>query len=203
MRRRRRTGAPQQLSKQRMILMAVALLLIGTFGAAVVGRLLLAPWSIGFPGRETLTGPWAGSLKTPNGAEFGLLLDLEYKERSGRGVGGSNNLQGRATLCTPKGERYDFEVEGQADPLGGIEKLWLEYGDPRLSGLGLQLTGAWRGGALHFTTTDQPYLGGRLLAAPTSSGNDPVDPDDYFAPATLTERDRAAFEATCRRIRAG
>ena len=100
------------------------------------------------------------------------------------------------------GERYDYEVSGKADPLGEIEDLWLEYGDPGLSGLGLQLTGAWRGGALHLTTTKDPFLDGRLLAAGTSSRDDPVDPDDYFAPATLTERDRAAFEATCQRIRA-
>ncbi len=203
MRGRRRTGAPQELSRKRLILMAVALLLIGTSGAAAVGRLLFAPWSIGFPGRETLTGPWAGSLKTPNGAEFGLLLDLEYKERSGRGVGGSTNLRGDATLCTPQGERYEYDVSGTADPLGGIEKLWLEYGDPGLSGLGLQLTGAWRGGALDLRTTKNPYLGGRLLAARASSGNDPVNSDDYFAPATPIARDRAAFEATCQRIRAG
>jgi hypothetical protein len=81
--------------------------------------------------------------------------------------------------------------------------LWLEYGDPRLSGFDLQLTGAWRDGALQLTTTKNPFLpDGRLLAARTLSSNEPVDPDDYFAPATLTERDRGAFEAVCQRIRA-
>ena len=205
---RQGAGPPQRLSKKRMILIGGALFLAATFGAPAVGRLLFAPWSIGFGERETLTGPWAGSLMTRHGAEHGLLLDLEYKERpgpsyrSGGGALGSNNLRGRATLCTPTGERYEYEVSGKADPLGGIEKLWLEYGDPSLSGLGLQLTGAWRGGALDLTTTKNPFLpGGRLLAARTWSSNDPVDPDDYFAPATLTARDRAAFEATCQRIR--
>jgi len=202
MRTMRGTGAPQQLSKKRIVLMGVALFLAATFGAPAIGRLLFAPWSIGLGGRETLTGPWAGSLKTPNGAEFGLLLNLEYKERTGRGVGGSNNLQGRAVLCTPGGERYEYDISGKADPLGGIEDLWLESGDPRLSGLGMKLTGAWRGGALDLTTINNPFLDGRLLAARTAGRDDPVDPDDYFAPATLTERDRAAFEATCRRIRA-
>jgi hypothetical protein len=41
--------------------MGGALLLAVTFGAEDVSRLLFAPWSIGFGGRETLTGPWAGS----------------------------------------------------------------------------------------------------------------------------------------------
>jgi hypothetical protein len=192
-----------------MILLASVLFLAATFGLPAISRLLFAPWSIGIGGRETLTGPWAGSLKTGHGAEYGLFLDLEYKERpgpsyrSGGGALGSTNLQGRATLCTPTGERYEYEVSGKADPLGGIEKVWLEYGDPSRSGLDLQLTGAWRGGALELTTTKNPFLsGGRLLAARTSSSSDPVDPADYFAPAALTTRDRAAFEATCQRIRA-
>jgi hypothetical protein len=208
MRMTRRTGAPQRLSKKRAILIAVGVLLTATYGGAAVSRLLFAPWSISVGGRETLTGPWAGSLKTRRGAEYGLLLALEYKERpgpsyrSGGGALGNTNIQGRATLCTPKGERYEYEISGKADPMGGIEDLWLEYGDPRLSGLGLQLTGAWRDGGLHLTTTKDPFLpDGRLLAARTLSSADPIDPDDYFAPATLTERDGAAFEATCQRIR--
>jgi hypothetical protein len=190
-------------------LIGTALFLAATFGLPAVGRLLFASWSVGLGGRETLTGPWVGSLKTGHGAEFGLLLDLEYNERpgpsyrSGGGALGSTNLQGRATLCTPRGERYDYAVTGKADPFGGIEKLWLEYGDPSLSGLDLQLTGAWHGGALDLTTTKNPFRpDGPLLAAQTPSRGDPVDPVDYFTPATLTARDRAAFEATCQRIRA-
>jgi hypothetical protein len=185
--------------------MGVALLLAFTFGTEAASRLLFASWSIGFGGRATLTGPWAGSLKTRQGAEYGLYLDLEYKPRPGPsyrtgGAMGSENLQGHAALCTPKGERIDYEISGNADPLGEIEGLWLEYGDPSLSGFDMRLTGAWHGGALDLTITKNPFLpDGRLLAARTSSG---VDPDDYFAPVTLTERDRAAFEATCQRIRA-
>jgi hypothetical protein len=197
------------MSTRRAILMGGALLLAVTFGAEAASRLLFAPWSIGFGGRTTLTGPWAGSLKTRQGAEYGLYLALEYRSRSTsyRGSGaisasGSTNLQGHAMLCTPTGERYAYEISGTADPVGRIGGLWLEYGDPGLSGLNMQLTGAWRGGALDLTITKNPFLpDGRLLAARTSSRSEPDDPDDYFAPATLTERDRAAFEATCRRIR--
>ena len=186
--------------------MGAVLLLAVAFGAEAVGRLLFAPWSISFGGRETLTGPWAGSLKTRHDAEHGLFLALEYRERPGSygsrgGALGHSNIKGRATLCTPKGERYEYEVSGKADPMGGIEALWLEYGDPRLSGLNLQMTGAWRDGALHLTTTKNPFLSdGRLLAARTPRSDEPIDPDDYFTPATMTERDPEAFEATCQRI---
>jgi hypothetical protein len=188
-----------------VLLTGIALLVGVTYGAAAVSRLLFASWSIGYGGRATLTGPWAGSLKTRHGAEHGLFLALEYRERSGPsyrtgGATPTDNLQGHAALCTPAGERYEYEVSGKADPLGRIEGLWLEYGDPRLSALNLRLTGAWRNGALDLTITKNPFLpDGRLLAARTSSE---VDPHDYFAPATLTERDWATFEATCQRIRA-
>jgi hypothetical protein len=193
------------MSKKRAILVGGALLLAATFGGEAASRLIFAPWSISFGGRAPLIGPWAGSLKTRQGAEYGLLLDLEYKERPGPNYRSgspdrSDNIQGHAALCTPKGERYEYEISGWADPMGGIEALWLEYGDPKLSGLNLRLRGAWRDGALDLTIIKNPFLlDGRLLAARTLSS---VDPDDYFAPVTLTERDRAAFEATCQRIRA-
>jgi hypothetical protein len=193
------------MSTARTILTGAALLLVVAFGASAASRLLFASWSIGFGGRATLTGPWAGSLRTPHGAELGLYLDLEYRERSGPSyrtgaATPSNNLKGHATLCTPKAERYEYEIDGKADPFGGIDGLWLEYGDPGLSGFDMKLTGAWRGDALDLTISKNPFLpDGRLLAARTSSD---VDPDDYFAPVTLTERSRSAFEAICQRIRA-
>jgi hypothetical protein len=66
-----------------------------------------------------------------------------------------------------------------------------------------QLTGAWHGGPLDLTTIKNPSLpDGRLLASRTATRGDPVDPADYFAPATLTTPDGAAFAATCQRIRA-
>jgi hypothetical protein len=194
------------MSWRRTLLTGVVLLVGVAVVSEAASRILFASWSIGVGGRPTLTGPWAGPLTTPHGAAFGLYLDLEYKERpgpsyrTGGGALGINNLKGQATLCTPTGERYEYDVSGKADPFGEIGALWLEYGDPSLSGFDMQLTGAWRGDALDLTIVKNPFgPNGRLLAAPASSG---VDPDDYFVPVTLTERDRAAFEATCQRIRA-
>ena len=205
----RRTNAPQQLSKKRLILMGVVLLVAVTYGAEAVGRLLFASWSIGIGGRETMTGLWIGSLRTQHGAEHGLSLVLEYKDRPGpsyRSGGGAlniANLKGHATICTPKGDRYEYDVVGKADPFGGIEDLWLDYGDPSQSGLGLKLTGAWRDSALQLTVTKNPFLpDGRLLAARTSNTNEPLDPDDYFAPARFTDRNAGSFDVLCQRIRA-
>ena len=43
---------------------------------------------------------------------------------------GTTNLHGHATLCTPTGERYAYDVAGDANRSGTIDDLWLEYGDP-------------------------------------------------------------------------
>jgi hypothetical protein len=192
-----------RLSRTRVLLMGIALLGAVTFGAPAVSRVLFASWSIGLGGRDTLTGVWVEMLRARQGAEYGLVLNLDYKERGGPSyrTGGptpSDNLRGRATLCTPLGERYAYEISGKADPLGGIEALWLEYGDPKLSALNFRLSGAWRPPALTLTTDRNPFLpDGRFV--PTRVLNSD-DPDDRFAPFVLTKGDAGAFEAICRRI---
>ena len=97
-------------------------------------------------------------------------------------------------------ERCDYAVTGAADRSGDIKQLWLEYGDPKLSALNFRLSGAWRPGALALTVPrHNPFLpDGRFVFPRTVSS---ADPDDYFAPATLTARDRATFDAICQRVR--
>lgn len=190
------------------MLVVVVVLSAVALGAEAIYRVITAPWSIGLGGRDTLTGSWAGSLRARQGAEYGLYLDLEYRSNvqgpGGRGGGVSDdvpdNLQGRATLCTPTGERYEYAVKGYADLIGSLETLWLEYGDPRLSALNFRLSGTWQPGALTLRTDTNPFLpDGRFVNDRWVSSD---DPNDSFEPFTLTARDRGAFEATCRRIQA-
>ena len=195
------------MSGKQVLLVGVALILAVAFGGEALYRQITAPWSRGQEGRDTLTGPWAGALRARQGAEYGLWLDLEYRSASGRGSrrrnrgGGTRpNLEGSATLCTPRGERYEYEVSGEANRDGVVRVLWLEYGDPSLSALNLQLSGAWRDRALQITTNKNPFLPDGSFVAVRSVSS--ADPDDSFAPVTLTARDRGAFEATCQRIRA-
>jgi hypothetical protein len=70
-----------RLSRKRVLVIGVVLLVAVTFGAEAVSRALFAPWSIGFFGRDTLTGDWVGSLQARQGAEYGLYIDLEYRAR--------------------------------------------------------------------------------------------------------------------------
>jgi hypothetical protein len=198
----RRDG--RRLTRRQLVLIGAALLAAGVWGLPAAFRVVMAPWSIGIGGRDTLVGTWSGSLRARQGAEYGLYLDLAYRERRvghRRGGGGARaNLAGRAVLCTPVGQRFEYAVSGSAGRSGDIEQLWLEYGDPKLSALNFRMSGAWRQGALTLTVPrHNPFLPDGRFVVPRAVSSD--DPDDYFAPATLTARDRATFETICQRIR--
>jgi len=186
---------------------AAAIILVGALATDGVARVIGAPWSLGLGGQATLTGTWSGSMRARQGAEYGLLLDLEYRStfgRSGtgrrRGRPSSSNLEGRASVCTPRGVRYEYDVRGHADRAGAIRRLWLEYDDPERSALDLAFSGRWDGQALALAADGNPFLpdGSFVLPRTTSSS----DPDDGFGPIALTDRSRAGFEATCRRLQA-
>jgi hypothetical protein len=199
----RSTSGPARLSTPRLLLMAVVLVVGVALGAQFVGRALYASWSIGWFGRETLTGTWIGTMRATRGAEFGLLLELDYKGRDSstsrsRASGSRPNLEGRATICTPAGERYDYAVSGFASPFGTVERLWVEYGDTKLSALNLRLSGEWRPPVLHLQSEANPFLpDGRFLPTRVLSGD---DPDDSLAPFDL-RKGTIDDLAACKRAR--
>ncbi len=193
----------RRLSRKQWVLIIGALLVVCVWGLPAAYRVVMAPWSIGIGGRNTLVGTWSGSLRAQQGAEYGLYLDFAYRERrfgARRGGGPQANLTGHAVLCTPVGELFEYAVTGSAGRSGDVRQLRFEYGDPKLSALNLRMSGAWRPDALTLTVPrHNPFLpDGRFVTARTVSS---ADPDDYFAPATLTARDRATFDAICQRIR--
>jgi hypothetical protein len=199
----RRFSTRQHLSRKRVLLTAIALLVGVMLGVDVVSRIIVAPWSIGVLGRDTLTGSWVGSPRAGQGAEYGLYLDLDYKGRDGGGYRssalGSTNLEGHATLCTPTGERYEYDVLGDASWTGVVEDLWLEYGDPTLSALNLRLAGRWRAPVLTLTPDANPFFPDGSFSPSRVLSSD--DPDDSFAPIALTKGDPEALDAICQRIR--
>jgi hypothetical protein len=189
------------MSTKRLLLTAVVLVVGISLGAQFVGRVLYASWSIGWFGRDTLTGSWIGTMRAKRGAEFGFFLHLDYKAREGsyrrsHVSGKTANLEGRATICTPAGERYDYSVTGYASPFGTVEKLWVEYADPKLSALNLRLSGEWRPPALHLQSEANPFLpDGRFVPTRVLSSD---DPDDSLAPFDLTRGTLEELDA-CRR----
>ncbi|RIK38362.1 MAG: hypothetical protein DCC58_16745 [Chloroflexi bacterium] len=199
------SSSPQRpkLSRKRTWLTALVLLVVVVVGVEVGARFLFAPWSIGWFGGETLTGEWVGPLQARLGAEYALYLELEYRRPVGDSSSSSgprNNLEGRATLCTPLGERYDYEVSGRANRSGKVEVLWLEYGDPSLSALNLRLTGKWDAPNLAMQTAwpDNPFLPDGSFIFPRTVSS--ADPDDSFLPWNMTAGSTADLDALCARI---
>jgi len=185
-------------------LIILALLVAVIFGLPWACQRIEAPWSVGGPEQPTLTRTWEGPLAARLGAKYRLLVSLDYKElthrsRRGRGRGNfwkRNNLTGTARLCTPKGQRWDYEVSGRADRDGTGLLLRLEYGDPSQSGLDLELRGAYEGERVAVTANKNPFLrDGTFKQVRTVSS---ADPDDSFAPIELRPGTREAFEAACR-----
>lgn len=194
----------KQMSTKKSLLIIGVLLIAAFVGLPAGYRLVTAPWSIGLRGRDTLTRAWAGPMQARLGAEYGMYLDLQYKDlgvgrRRSRRASRRNNLEGRGAVCTRTGEVYEYKLLGKADRSGKITTLWMEYGDPKLSALNMSLRGPWQAGRLTVTSNKNPFLpDGRFDPNRTLSS---TDPDDSFAPVLLQHGDRAAFEATCARIR--
>lgn len=172
----------------RMLVLGIALVLAVAFGAGLVSQLLYAPWSLGWGGRDTLTGSWIGTMHAKRGAQFGFHLALDYKARAirrnrSRYGQGRPNLDGVATICAPSGERYDYTVSGFASRSGVVEKLYVEYDDPKLSALNLRLSGEWQPPILRLQPDANPFLpDGRFEPNRVLSS---ADPDDSFAPIEM------------------
>ena len=174
----------------RLLVLGIALVVAVAFGARLVGQLLYAPWSLGWAGRDTLTGSWIGTMHAKRGAQFGFHLAINYKGRAARHNRsrygqGRPNLDGVATICTPSGERYDYTVSGFASRSGIVEKLYIEYDDPKLSALNLRLSGEWQPPVLRLQSETNPFLpDGRFIPNRVLSSD---DPDDSFAPIPMTK----------------
>lgn len=192
-----------RISGKRAFVILIVLLVVVVFGLDFISRVLFAPWTIGLFGRDTMTGNWVGEMRAQQGAGYGLFLDLDYKSpgigrRSNSGRSSTTNLVGRASLCTPTGERFDYEVSGYASRSGKVERLRLEYGDPSLSALNLRMSGSWDAPELSLTPETNPFLpDGRFLTTRVLSSD---DPDDSFAPAILTKGSENTFEDLCQLV---
>lgn len=158
-------------------------------------RWLVAPWSFASLG-PTLTGTWDGTLRARQGAEYRLLLDLDFASSRRRPWG--ENLTGRALLCTQHGDLYEYAVTGDADRDGHNVEVEIEYGDPALSALDMLFFGDWDGQVLTLTPRQNPFLPEGRFVTPRSVSS--ADPDDSFALAELRKTDRPTFLIACGRL---
>jgi hypothetical protein len=121
-----------------------------------------SPWSFFMGGRFTPLSQWTGYGKMHSSArgDYGLFLRLAHHQSDdvASTIVAKPNLRGSAILCTPKGERYEYPLQGT------VHNAWLQTegrptgltlvsleSQPQLRNLGLDsndLGGVWRQGNL-------------------------------------------------------
>jgi len=155
-----------------------------------------APWSMAVLG-PTLTGYWDGPLRARQGAEYRILLDLQYREFQGRNDTRSN-LTGQARICSRHGDGHQYTLDGEATRTGDHVEIRLSPTDPARGELGNTLEGAWNGQTLTLQPRSNPFMpDGTVRPGRTLSS---LDGDDLFGPAELRKSDTASFLIACARL---
>jgi hypothetical protein len=131
--------------------------LVGVIAVAAIGAALLwglraifDPWSLPLPDRPSLLGEWTGTLRTASGLHLGLALRLDYHSSSGRGgrTRGAN-IEGRAQICNHRGERFDYNVDGDTDTWDGrLSHVGLGSVDRSVNGSAWGFRAVWEGDRL-------------------------------------------------------
>ena len=181
---------------------------------------------MGLGGSPTITGSWVGPLRSKWGAEYVLLVNLEWdppriRGASRRGRASSRgDLTGTARICNRSGKVLHLALGGDADRSASDVQIDLEARESRYRE-SLPLRGAWHGDTLDLsafttpfgpegelrgarstvssTTTDQA---GRMVELyPTDLTPDQV-PADSFPRVTLQKGGESEFRAGCQSIRA-
>jgi hypothetical protein len=218
-RRTARAGLLRGVLQGTLRLVLLVGLLAGLIAALrPVSAALFAPWSIGRPGGQTLTGSWVGPLRSKWGSEYHLYVELGWEPPRGRTS--RAKLTGTARVCTRAGREYRLLVSGDADRDAQDVRLDLEARESRYRE-SLPLRGAWHGDTLRVAAFTSPFgpegglRGGRSTVSrsttdqrgrfveeyPTDLTPDQV-PADSFPDVTLRKGGEPEFRAGCAHLTA-
>jgi hypothetical protein len=168
----------------------VAVIVVAGNGLDMLSRAILDPWALPVPGRPTLLGDWAGTLRTASGMHFGVALHLDYREidwsrtrRRGRSPR-RDNLEGRGVLCNRHGERIDYRLFGDTNDRDGTSvDLDLSSVETGTTSNGWGFDARWDGERLLLSGTSSFYLDGRPTGGrPSLAVIDPVVGELRLAP---------------------
>jgi len=177
--------------------LALVLLVGIVFAADQWGiRWFRAPWSFAALG-STLTGVWEGPLRARQGAEYRILLNLEYAA-SGQRTMSASNITGTGQICTAHGDIYEYDLDGEASRSGDSVRVLLTYVDAVRSALGSRLEGSWSGQTLALRPLSNPFQPDGTFLPNRSVST--ADPDDRFEAAELRKSDEASFLVACARL---
>jgi hypothetical protein len=168
-------------------------LILGGFIAVV--SVLVFPWAIPLPGRDTLTGGWVGEVRSSRGPRAWLYMNLDiasgYRIRL---LGGYTRLGDDATLCTSR-RRIEFYVTGYTTTRSGKSlELLLKPVQPSPPELRLDVKGTWDGHTLELKEADRS-LTERLNEPSVAAVESPSSPQ--WIAASLKRGTKADFDAAC------
>jgi hypothetical protein len=198
--------------------LAVGALVALSMLLTAVSEVLFAPWALGWGGSPTLTGEWAGPLRSKWGSEYYLYLDLDWKAPRGRTS--RAGLIGAARICTRAGKEHQMTISGDADPSAQDVRIDVEARQSRYRE-SLPLRGAWDGETLRLSAFTTPFgpdgelIGGRAMVSSSTTDREgrfvslyPTNltpnqvPADDFPEVTLRKGGAAAYQSGCQALRA-
>jgi len=191
---------PRVSGTARGLIFIVLALVTGIWILPEVDKVLFAPWALEWTRGATPLGTWEGPLQARLGAEYHLLLELQYQSPGSEGDH-ETNLKGTARLCTPSGDTYDYTLTGSATRSGTQLRVSLRYGDPQRSALAIGWRGTWHADTVRLErASDNPFLPNGVFDPRRISRS--TDPDDAFQATALHHGTAAAFVLACTQLHA-
>jgi hypothetical protein len=169
-------------------------LMLAVFFALVA--VLAFPWTIPWPGRDTLSGEWVGELRSTSGPRAWLWVDLQIAGGEGGSLlAGRTSLDGDAALCTSR-RRIELHVDGYTTRWSGEGiDLLLSPRVPAPPELRLEVVGTWDGRTLELREAGRSLA--ERLGEPDESGAIGTAVSSDWIAATMRRGAKSEFDSEC------
>ena len=168
-----------------VVLLGVILVLIGV---------VAYPWAVPLPGRDALTGPWVGDVRSSEGPAARLFINLRIARGYRLNLIRGNRLGGEAVLCTAR-RRIELSVIGYATSWSGKSvDLLLKPVRPGPPELRFDVLGTWDGHTLELKDSRRSLA--EALNQPVSPASESRQSPHWIA-VSLRRGARVAFDSAC------
>lgn len=179
------------------LLLALVMLGVLLFG--------LYPWAFNIGGRFTPWTVWNGYGKLQSSTGGSYALYMQFWLRPHRGPGASNNLQGNAILCTPKGMTYKYQLGADVKQAWSVTEgkttyvyLYRPKGSQQLEGI--DFVGVWRNGELVLDDKGSMRMSFTPDGSLAGKGWKTVSPSKEHVWGTIGYGTEDGFQAVCEAV---